>query len=67
MNSKNVVEGPEIRELVEYKEKSGWSYEKIAIHMGVHSQTIVFWLTGKTQPSPMAREKIRTFLSRFSG
>ena len=30
----------ELEMLKKFKEKSGWSYEKIAQNIGVHSQTI---------------------------
>jgi len=55
----------ELVELIEFKKKSGWSYEKIGQRMGIHSQTVVFWITGKHKPSSMAREKIRKFLDEF--
>ena len=56
---------PELEQLKEFKKRSGWSYDKISSHMGVHSQTIVFWITGKYNPSPMAKEKIRKFLDEY--
>lgn len=65
MKGKNEAAIPEIEQLQEFKKRSGWSYEKIASFMGVHAQTIVFWLTGKTNPSPMAKEKINKFLNEF--
>lgn len=56
---------PEIVRLRKFKQKSGWSYEKIGLRMGVHHQSVVFWLGGQYRPSPMAREKIVKFLDEF--
>ena len=55
----------ELDRLREFKKKSGWSYKKIGFRMGVHPQTIVFWLGGKYKPSPMARERIQKFLDEY--
>jgi len=52
----------ELEQLRQFKKKSRWSYEKIGERVGVHPQTIVFWITGKHSPSKMAKEKIRRFL-----
>ena len=56
----------EISEIKKFKDKSGWSYEKIAGLIGVHSQTLMNWTKGSYKPSPMAKEKIRKFLSEYS-
>ncbi|MBA7631773.1 hypothetical protein ES703_39308 [subsurface metagenome] len=56
----------EISDLMEFKERSGWSFEKIAGHVGVHSQTLMNWAKGSYKPSLMAREKIRKFLGEYS-
>lgn len=56
----------EISDLKEFKKRSGWSYEKIAGHIGVHSQTLMNWTRGDYKPSPMAKEKIIKFLGEFS-
>lgn len=56
----------EISDLKKFKKRSGWSYEKIAGMIGVHSQTLMNWTKGSYKPSPMAREKIRKFLSEYS-
>lgn len=48
--------------LREFKKKSGWSYEKIARGLGVHSQTVQAWFSEKYRPSPLAKEKIDRFL-----
>lgn len=54
-----------VERLREFKRKSGWSYRKIGVRMGIHHQTIVFWLGGNHKPSPMAREKIQKFLDEY--
>lgn len=54
-----------LERLRQFKKKSRWSYEKIGKRMGVHPQTIVFWITGKYNPSKMAKEKIRRFLNEY--
>ena len=56
----------EISDLMKFKKKSSWSYEKIAGQIGVHSQTLMNWMRGDYKPSLMAREKIRRFLSEYS-
>lgn len=58
-------QNPELDQLREFKKRSGWSYPKISELMGVHEQTIVYWLTGKFKPSSMAKEKIRVFLKTY--
>lgn len=55
----------EVKKLKSFKKRSGWSYQKISSHMGIHSQTIYFWLTGKFKPSGLAKEKIRQFLNDY--
>lgn len=57
---------PEIKKLKSFKKRSGWSYQKISVHMGIHSQTIYFWLAGKYQPSDLALEKLRAFLRSYA-
>jgi len=57
MNEKNYIEF-----LREFKKSSGWSYHKLSNHLGVHYQTVFAWLSGKSNPSLMALEKIRKFL-----
>jgi len=51
-----------LNELKEFKKSSGWNYQKLSNHLGLHSQTVVWWFTGKRNPSPMAIEKIKKFL-----
>jgi len=57
---------PEIEELRKLKQRSGWSYQKISTHMGIHQQTIYFWLAGKYKPSSLALEKIKRFLAVYA-
>lgn len=57
---------PEIEELRSFKERSSWSYQKISGHMGIHQQTIYFWLNGKYRPSDLALEKIKEFLRIYA-
>jgi DNA-binding transcriptional regulator YiaG len=56
------MEFDEIKKLKEFKKKSGWSNQRIAEAMGIHSQTIQNWLSGKYQPSPLAKRLLRAFL-----
>ncbi|MBA7520827.1 hypothetical protein ES705_12926 [subsurface metagenome] len=48
--------------LKKFKKVSGWSYQKLASHLGIHYQTIIAWFLDQTYPSPMARDRIRKFL-----
>lgn len=57
---------PEIEKLKSFKERSGWSYNKMSSLMGIHSQTIYFWLRGSYRPSSLALEKIRHFLDTYA-
>ena len=56
------MEFDEIKKLKEFKKKSGWSNQRIAEAMGIHSQTIQNWLSGKYQPSPVFKKMLRSFL-----
>ena len=56
---------PELETLRIFKEKSGWSYEKIGERMGIHPQTIVFWLTGKHKPGKLAQSVLKRFLNEY--
>jgi len=60
------MEYNEVERLKEFKNKSDWSYTKIAKLMGVAIQSIVNWFQGSHVPSKMAREKIRKFLAEYS-
>ena len=65
MNEKE-TQIPELEDLKKFKKKSGWTYQRISNLMGVHSQTVVFWITGTYKPSKMAKEKIKKFLDEYS-
>lgn len=66
MAKKTKSDIPELEELRSFKDRSSWSYQKISNHMGIHSQTIYFWLTGKYRPSDLALDKLRTFLRVYA-
>jgi len=51
-----------IKELKKFKKTSGWSYDRIAREMGVHTQTVVGWYQGKYKPSLLALPRIEAFL-----
>lgn len=55
-----------VERLKKFKEASGWSYQKISNLMGVHAQTLIFWLNGTYSPSPHFRKKINEFLETYS-
>jgi len=56
---------PELERLKEFKKRSGWSYEKIGRRMGIHPQTVVFWLTRKHKPGKLAQDVLRRFLNEY--
>lgn len=66
MKNKTKPDIPELEELRSFKDRSSWSYQKISVHMGIHSQTIYFWLTGKYRPSSLALDKIKEFLRIYA-
>lgn len=53
----------EVEVLKKFKEKSGWSYRRLSAVLGLNLMTIYFWLSGKYNPSKLALEKLRGFLS----
>ncbi|MBA7614371.1 hypothetical protein ES703_21635 [subsurface metagenome] len=57
---------PELEKLKEFKEQSGWTYQRIAHLIGCHYQSCINWINGTYRPSPMAIEKIKTFLNKYS-
>ncbi|MBA7614390.1 hypothetical protein ES703_21654 [subsurface metagenome] len=65
MTARKTKAVPELIKLRLFKERSGWSYGKIGLRMGLHPQTIQFWFGKQHQPSPMAREKIQKFLEEY--
>ena len=52
----------EVELLKTFKKNSGWSYEKIAREIGVHSQAVQGWFSGKYKPNNLSRKAIRAFL-----
>lgn len=54
-----------LEQLRMFKEKSKWSYEKIGKRMGIHPQTVVFWLTNKHKPGKLAQTVLRKFLKEY--
>ena len=62
---KKETEIPELEELRTFKKKSGWSYEKIGKRMGIHPQTVVFWLTNKHKPGKLATAVLCKFLKEY--
>jgi len=55
----------EVDTLMEFKENSGWSYEKIANEIGVHSQAVQAWYRG-VKPNNLTKNAIREFLRKHS-
>jgi len=51
----------EVEMLKKFKEKSDWSFERIAHEIGVHSQAIQAWFRG-AKPNNLSRKAIRAFL-----
>jgi len=46
----------EIKRLMAFKEKSGWSYRKIAKEIGVTKLAVINWFTKGTKPNPLTRK-----------
>lgn len=55
----------EVKMLRDFKEESGWSYEKIAREIGVTQRSVILWLKHDKRPMPLAREAIRAFLIKY--
>jgi len=55
-----------LKDLVKFKKESGWSYDRIAREMGVHTQTVTGWIQGKYKPSPLAMPKVEAYLKSHS-
>ena len=59
------MEKTDIVELLrKFKEKSGWSYEKIAREIGVSMLSVQNWISGKFKPSRLAEKEINFFLKK---
>ena len=56
----------EVEMLREFKNKSGWSFEKIAREIGVSHQTVMMWINHGVKPMPLAQKAIRAFLIEHS-
>ncbi len=57
----------EVEELKKFKNKSGWSYDRISKEIGAHHQTVLSWLTDKKKPGGLSRKAIRDFLDKQKG
>lgn len=54
----------EVEDLKEFKRRSGWTDDKIAIKLGVSTQSLRNWFKGRNLPSELAKKAIREFLIR---
>jgi len=52
----------EIKTLLDFKEESGFSYEKLGRDIGVSNMTIYRWCKGYQEPSLMAKKLIKNYL-----
>jgi DNA-binding transcriptional regulator YiaG len=49
-----------LREKIKYLRKvKGWTQEQFARNLGVSLNTVQRWEMGKTEPSPLAKEKLQ--------
>jgi len=55
----------EVKELKRFKDRSGWSFDKIAARIGVSGQTVRNWFKGRYSPAPYAKERSRNSWSGF--
>jgi len=60
-------EDKELGLLKKFKERSGWSYDRISKEIGIHHQTVQGWFTGKYRPGQLSRKAIREFLAKQKG
>jgi len=51
-----------IESLKEYKGKNKLSDRELSRRLGVHWNTVYYWLNDKYQPSALAEQRIREFL-----
>ena len=58
-------ESNDVERLKKFKKDMGYSYDKLGKALGVHHRTVYLWMSGKTKPSPMAKERIRKFLKKY--
>ena len=59
-----MAELDEVKRLKAFKRKSCWNYERIAHEIGVHSQAVQAWFSGKYRPNNLSRKAINEFLKR---
>jgi len=52
----------ETKLLLEFKQESGFSYERLGHEIGVSSATIYRWCKGRQEPSLMAKKLIKNYL-----
>ncbi|MHB8093826.1 MAG: helix-turn-helix domain-containing protein [Candidatus Aminicenantales bacterium] len=57
----------EIQLLKKFKQKTGWSYVRIAEEIGVHYQSVVAWFAGRKVPGNLGSKAIREFLEKQKG
>jgi len=50
--------------LAKIKKERGWSYHKLASELGLHDQTVIAWILGKSNPSPLALRVVNEFLKK---
>ena len=55
----------EVKRLMAFKQKSGWSYQRIAQEIGVTKLTVMKWCTKGAKPNPLTRKAIKLFLIDF--
>lgn len=48
-----------VRKLKELMNRQNLSTERVAADLGVTFMTVYRWINGKSEPSPLAREKLR--------
>ncbi len=54
----------EVEDLKEFKRRSGWSDDKIAIKLGVSTQSLRNWFKDRNAPSDLAKKAIEEFIIR---
>jgi len=57
-------ESNDVEKLKGFKKDTGYTYAQLGKKLGVHYRTVYLWVSGKTKPSPMAKERIRKFLKK---
>jgi len=57
----------EIKKLVEIKNRTGLSYERMAYQIGVSFQTLLRWVNKGDKPGMLAMTQIRRFIEENGG